>query len=163
MMFAQNSHAKNAPVFPSLSELQHQFAPEVSTGHLYQFPQDKVCSQSVQQRRIAHLYQWFLNQLASQESDYLQLAVSDLPLNSRRPKLADQLRALSKISLPNRTQLPLLHYALFEQGRLIEGFGLRPDQVKSLSSALDIHAKVLMLSRQQCTQLAEQLAAFVIR
>ncbi|OPX55188.1 hypothetical protein BTE48_10550 [Oceanospirillum multiglobuliferum] len=167
-MFAQNSHAKNTPVFPSLSDLQQQFVSDSSLGHLYQFPQDKIraalSASQLQQLRINHLYQWLLAQLQSSHNDYLQLSATDLPLTfNRYSKLADQLRSLSRINLPNRERLPQLHYALFEQGRLIEGFGLRPDQVQPLRTQLDINAKVLILSRQQCTQLAQQLAAFAIR
>lgn len=90
-------------------------------------------------QRIDHLYDWLQLRLqqASLIEHFLILPLTDLPFGEGlNHKLSDSLARVGKLCLPNRERLPALNYALIRQGRLSEGYGLRPDKLAGLVATL---------------------------
>lgn len=112
-------------------------------------------------QRINHLYDWLQQQLqeGSLISHHLILPLTHLPFgDGLNRKASDSLNRIGKLCLPDRQRLQPLHYALIDQGRLSEGYGLAPDQLFSLTRELSergLNETLLVLDQRQCLTLVD--------
>ncbi len=129
-------------------------------------------------QRIDHLYDWLQLRLqqASLIEHFLILPLTDLPFGEGlNHKLSDSLARVGKLCLPNRERLPALNYALIRQGRLSEGYGLRPDKLAGLVATLRQAESIgtgqaedealpedtfLVLDQRQCQRLLDLLQPY---
>jgi len=134
-----------------------------------------LSAEQLRLQRLQHLSYWLKSKLEQGRSleTFLLVPLTDLPLgDGLNQSLKHSFARIGKQSLPNQQRLSALNYAVFQQGKLIEGYGLQPNELFQIKDRLNAYVvandqacsqganpSLLILDQRQCLQTLAQLDA----
>jgi len=129
--------------------------------------------EQLQLQRLLHLRYWLQSKLEQGDllESFLLVPLTDLPLgDGLNQSLTHSFARIGKQRLPNQQRLSALNYAVLQQDKLIEGYGLQPrslfqikDQLNEQMVKGDLACRkktstpLLILDQRQCSQTLAQL------
>ncbi|OOV87037.1 hypothetical protein [Oceanospirillum linum] len=135
--------------------------------HLTRLHWQLLTAEELKQQRLLNLAFWLKQKLdqGSLINNLLLTPLTDLPLgDGLNLQPARSFARVGKQSLPDQRRLPSLHFAIFRQHRLTEGYGLQPselfaaqEKLAAQSSVMASNQALLILDYRQCSELLELL------
>ncbi|WP_417595395.1 hypothetical protein [Oceanospirillum sp.] len=135
--------------------------------HLTRLHWQLLTTEELKQQRLLNLTFWLKQKLnqGSLINNLLLTPLTDLPLgDGLNLQPARSFARVGKQSLPDQQRLPSLHFAIFRQHRLTEGYGLQPselfaaqEKLAAQSSVLASDQALLILDYRQCSKILELL------